>query len=120
MFMSKAQTISSDETLGQRIARLRKARGLTQSQLAEAVEMTQTMISEYELDRRRLHAEMVTKVATALKVSTDELLGMKAAKKANSEFDLKLVRRMQKIAQLPPAKQKMLLHTIDTLLKGTG
>jgi len=119
MFMSRIRR-AINETLGQRIARLRKACGLTQTQLANQIGMTQTMISEYELDRRRLHAEMVANVATTLKVSTDELLGVKVAKKSHNQFDLKLVRRMQKISDLPPGKQKVLLHTIDTLLKGTN
>lgn len=118
MFMSKRHT-TSQETLGQRIARLRKAQGLTQIQLAEQVGMIQTMISEYELDRRRLHADMIVNMANALKVSTDELLGFSPGKKSSDQFGLKLIRRMQKIADLPPTKQKTLLHTIDTLLKGT-
>jgi DNA-binding XRE family transcriptional regulator len=52
-------TISSDErdffvALGARIALLRKARSVTQVQLAEALEVSQQTIQAYEVGRRRI------------------------------------------------------------------
>jgi transcriptional regulator with XRE-family HTH domain len=109
------------ETLGERLARLRKARGLTQVELAERIGIVQALVSDYELGKLRLTAEMAVRFAKALHVSLDELVGLKAAKKkANGELSLKLVRRVQGIEQLPPAKQKALLATIDAFLKGAG
>jgi len=108
------------ESLGKRMARLRKARGLTQGALAALVDTTQTMISEYEQDRRRLHAEMVVRVAQALHVSTDELLGVKPLRQHSTQLPRKLSRRLQTIAALPPTRQRTVLHTIDMLLRGAG
>lgn len=105
------------ETLGQRIARLRKAKGLTQVQLAEVIGLAQDLISAYELDKLGMKAEMVIRFARALAVSTDELLGVKPAKSEAKQPSLKLIRRLHKIQSLPSAQQKALLKTIDMYIK---
>lgn len=107
-----------EETIGQRIARLRKDRGYTQAELAERMGIIQALISDYELDKLRLHAEMVIRFAQALEVSSDELLGLNGAKKNGDKLSLKLLRRSKKIEALPQPQQKTLLKTIDTFLKG--
>jgi len=111
----------SEETVGQRLSRLRKERGYTQKQMAEKMGLIQALISEYERDKMRLHAEMVIRFARALSVSTDEILGLKAnRKKVIKNPSLKILRRLDKIASMPPAKQKAFLQTIDALLKVQG
>jgi transcriptional regulator with XRE-family HTH domain len=105
------------ETLGQRIARLRKEKGYTQVKLAELIGITQDLISSYESDRLGMKAEMVIRFARALAVTTDELLGVKPAKPQADQPSLKLIRRLHKIQSLPPAQQKALLKTIDMYIK---
>lgn len=61
---------------------------------------------------------MVIRFAQALEVTTDELLGIRTAKENGRKSSLKLVRRLKRIEELPPAQQKTLLKTIDTFLKG--
>lgn len=108
-----------DESIGERIARHRKQRGLTQVQLAKKMGLTQALISSYESGRLRLHAELLARFALTLNVSTDTLLGLKADKaKEEKEFSLKVVRRMKKIDTLPTTQQKILLSTIDNFLRG--
>lgn len=111
-----------DQTPGQRIAHLRKQRGLTQVELAEQMGLTQGLLSAYERGRLRIHAEMVARFALALGVTTDELIGLKVngRKKQEPQLSLRLIRRMQKIEALPPSKQKALLQTIDSFLKGAA
>src|SRR5688572_28863583 len=101
------------ESLGERIARLRKERGYTQIELAEKIGIIQTIISDYEKDRFRPNTDMIIRLAQALEVSTDELLGLKAAKKKENKPSLKILRRLHKIESLPPAKQKAVLKTLD-------
>ncbi len=120
MTSTQAQHHNADTTLGQRLAHLRKSRGLTQTELAEQLGTSQTIVSDYEHDQRRLHADMIVRVAQILGASTDEVLGTKILKKSNNTLSLKLTRRMQKIEALPPAKQKNLLQTVDALLKAAG
>ena len=110
------------ETIGKRIARLRKERGYTQVELAEKMGLLQTLISDYERDVLRLNAEMVIRFAQAFDITTDELLGLNSPsdhKRKNLQNpSLRLLRRLKKIENLPVSQQKTLLTTIDTFLKG--
>jgi hypothetical protein len=65
---------------------------------------------------------MVVRFALALGVSSDELLGVPSRKTPapKARLSLKLVRRLQKIEQLPSTQQKSLLQTIDGFLRGVG
>ena len=109
----------SKESLGKRLSRLRKEKGHTQVVLADKIGITQVLISDYERDRIRPHYEMIIRLAFALEVTTDELLGVKPSTKEKvAKPNLKLMQRMKKIEALPAAQQKALLKTIDTFLKG--
>jgi transcriptional regulator with XRE-family HTH domain len=115
--------LTTEETMGQRLARLRKERSLTQVELAAKVGIIQGLVTNYERDRLRMHAEMVVRFAVALHVSADELLGLKSSKSAavvqsSSGLSLKIVRRLAKIEHLPASQQKALLQTLDLFLQG--
>ena len=125
---TKAQRFKADhflnamkkESFGQRLARLRKARGYTQVQLAQKVGIIQVLVSDYEHDKLRPYHDMIVKFARALEVSTDELLGVNPPKQTGGDLSLRIVRRMKKIETLPSPQQKTLLKTIDTFLKGAA
>ena len=65
-----------NETIGQRIARIRKDKKLTQKNLAEIIGITRSRVAKYEVGLIRLYDEMVTRFAIALEVTTDEILGI--------------------------------------------
>jgi transcriptional regulator with XRE-family HTH domain len=109
-----------DETLGQRLARLRKHKALTQVELAERIGIIQSLVSEYERDKLRLNAHMLARFALALGVSADELLGLDERRQNGSKVSLKVARRMRLVEQLPPHEQATLLKTIDAFLKAAG
>jgi transcriptional regulator with XRE-family HTH domain len=111
-------TQPGQETLGQRIARLRKERGYTQVELAEKMGMIQVLISDYERDKLRPHPEVIVRFARALDVTVDELLGLKESPTAGTKPSLKTLRRLKRIESLPPSQQKALFKTIDNFLKG--
>ncbi|HHO75546.1 MAG TPA: XRE family transcriptional regulator [Deltaproteobacteria bacterium] len=110
------QANDSGETLGQRITRLRKERGYTQAELAGMMDTIQRLISDYERDKLRPHPEMIARFAQALKVTTDEILGLKPITGSGDIPNPRILRRMKKIEELPSAKQKALLKTIDMIL----
>lgn len=116
----KLSALKLKETFGQRLASIRKAKGYTQTELAKKTDLTQGLISDYELDKLRPYHEVIIRFALALDVQTDELLGLKDYQVTGSESKpaSRLIRRMKKIEQLPDFKQKVLLNTIDTFLKG--
>ena len=115
---SKPKSASSgQETLGQRLARIRKEQGFTQQQLAERTGLIQVLISDYEHGKLRLTAEMAVRFADVLGVTTDDLLrGKKGAATSRRQPSLKLLRRMEQIENLSPYRQRALLTTIDGFL----
>ena len=110
---------TSDETPGERLARIRRERGFTQRELADKTGLIQTLVSDYERGKLRLNADMILRFAIALEVSTDELLqpgGPKTARKPSR----KVLRRLEQIEALPERQQMTLLRTIDTLLENAA
>jgi transcriptional regulator with XRE-family HTH domain len=108
------------ETIGPRLARIRKERGYTQVELAKKIGTIQTLVSDYETDRLRLSAEMAVRFALALDISTDELLHPKAKKKNGRKPSLKVMRRMEEIEKLPPRQQSFVLTALDSILRGAA
>ncbi len=107
-----------EETLGERISRLRKEKGYTQTDLAKSIGITQVLVSDYERTRIRPHYEMIIRFAIALEVTTDELLDLTKSKAAAKKPSLKILRRLNKIEGLPSSQQRALLQTIDAFIKG--
>jgi transcriptional regulator with XRE-family HTH domain len=105
------------EALGQRLARIRKERGLTQKDVAERTGLIQTLVSDYERGRLRLAADMIVRFAVALEITTDELLRPKGGKAASSpKVSRKVLRRLEQIESLPAYQQRALLTTIDNFI----
>ena len=115
---TKPPLMIGNETFGQRLARIRKAKSYTQVELAAKLGIIQVMVSDYERDKLRPYHEMIVRMAKALEISADELLGVKPFKSKDVKVSLKLQRRMKKIDALPPAKQKVILQTIDAFIRG--
>jgi transcriptional regulator with XRE-family HTH domain len=116
--ISKPPLDYDGETIGQRLARLRKERGYTQVGLAEKTGTSQVLISAYETDRAALSAEMAVRFALALEVSTDELLHPNVKKKSTAKPSLKVMRRLEQIEKLPENKQSYILSALDSMLRG--
>ena len=108
------------ETIGQRVARIRKERGYTQVELAGKIGILQTLVTDYENDRLRLPAEMAVRFAMALDVSLDELLHPKVSKTSGRKPSPKVLRRLEQIEALPGTQQSVLLRTIDTFLENAA
>ncbi len=87
-----------------RLVALRKARGLTQVQLAEKAQTTQRAISYYENDAGFPPAPALIALAEALQVSTDVLLGVKPPKVEHIDDDAearRMWKRFQMVSILP-------------------
>lgn len=104
---------------GERLKAIRKARGLTQVQLAEAAGATQRAISYYETEAGFPPAPAVIDLAKALKVSTDELLGVKPpkAERVNGDSEeRRMWKRFQMVSALPERDQKAVIRLIHSLV----
>lgn len=64
---------------GDRLRQLRKDRKLTQQQLADLIGVKNSVISFYEVGERTPSPDVLRKLALALHVSTDFLLGIERA-----------------------------------------
>jgi transcriptional regulator with XRE-family HTH domain len=74
----KGGYMANPDIVGRRIRTLRKARGLTQAQLAELCDLPQSQISQIESGVRRgsaIQLEAARAIAFALHVSLDALAG---------------------------------------------
>jgi transcriptional regulator with XRE-family HTH domain len=102
---------------GKRLFALRKTRGLTQVQLAEALGTTQRVISYYETDAELPPSTAIIPLARVLEVSTDELLGLRPAQ-ANGNSSVqkqRLWKRFQKMEVLPTKDQRAVIRLINSL-----
>lgn len=106
------------DLIGQRLAALRKSRGITQTQLAQLIGISQYLVSNYETGRLHLSDDMIIRFAKTLESTSDAILGLDGTELESQS--LRLVKRLKKIELLPQAKQKALLQTIDGFLKGEG
>lgn len=104
------------ETIGERLARLRKERGITQVELAERLGVAQPMISDYERGELRLHGQLIVELTRIFGVSADELLGLERPRTTAAVRDRRLLRRLQQLEHLPRRDQQALLRTIDAFL----
>jgi len=64
-----------EESLGQRIARLRKNKGLTQEELGDKVGVSSQAVSKWETDSSVPDVMLLVKIANLFDISVDELLG---------------------------------------------
>lgn len=72
--MSKVKKITEqDYRLGRKIQKIRKAKGLTQEQLAEKVKVSTTFIGYVETGYRRPNLKMVYKIARALDAKVKDI-----------------------------------------------
>lgn len=65
------------KSFGKRLALVRKAKGITQLELAKKIGATQRVIAYYEAESDHIPTNLLVPIAKALKVSLDELVGLK-------------------------------------------
>ena len=112
--MPKAKAHTTD--FGARLTALRKAAGYTQVELAAELGTTQRMIAYYESRAEKAPAALLPKMAAALGVSADELLGIKPIKKGKKP-DTQLQRRLQRIEKLDPKARRQITQILDTFIE---
>jgi transcriptional regulator with XRE-family HTH domain len=124
---SLAMTISTAErdffvAMGGRIAALRKARNITQVQLAEKLDISQQTLQSYECGRRRVPVSAMPAVAQHLAVTLDELFDSPAKNTSGKDTPAKRgplpqwQQQFARIATLPRAKQQVVMQMLDGVL----
>lgn len=103
--------------LGQRLAEQRKARGITQVQLAERLGVAQQTLAHYEGGTVRIGVEALAQAAEVLETTLEELLGTQTKRAAGKRGPQpKIAQQLEQIRSLPVNKQRMVTQMIDAVL----
>src|SRR3990172_1125381 len=101
---------------GQRMAALRQARGLSQTELATRLNMNRAMITYYERKATNPTSEIIQKVADALGVGVHELLGGGSAPRGREKPGpaSQIEQQIEQVRRLPRSKQKFVVEFLET------
>ncbi len=103
------------EELGKKIKRMRLNRGLTQEQLAEAIDISQRTLSGIEIGENFVTAETLDKIVKALNTTTEELFATTHLKE-ESELVEEIQKSIKYIAK-NPIKLDILYNVAKSLTK---
>ncbi len=103
------------ESFGKRLTECRKAKNLSQKDLADAFVTSHTTIGKYERDEMTPSIDAAKKLAKILDTSVGYLLGEND--EANLFKDPKMLQRFQDISVLPAKEKECLLTTVDHFIK---
>ena len=99
--------------IGSRITALRKKFNLSQSELAKKVEVSRTIIGNYERNENTPSIDILLKIAKTFDVSVDYLIGEGSL----SSYDKEVLKRINDIEHLPNEDKHHIFYLIDNLVK---
>ena len=102
---------------GIRLATLRKAAGITQTAFAAEIGISQRMMAYYEGPTAHPPANLLPRMAQALGVSVDALLGNETAQRRRKATDTRLQRRLQQIEKLDAGERRQVLQVLDAFIE---
>ena len=101
-----------------RILELRKAKGWSQTELADKVGISYAQIGRYETKGAQPPAEVIKNIAEALDTSVDYLLNGSSSDKANATLqDAEVIRYFKEIETLPADDKAALLRVISAFIR---
>lgn len=102
--------------LGAHIALLRKARGMTQAELARALGVSQQAVFAYELGERRVSVLILLKLAKIFGISLESLVEMTPEKRPrNQRLSPGALRHAERLQRLSKTRQRFVIRIIDVL-----
>lgn len=101
--------------LGARIAQLRREQNLTQQQLADLLGTAQQQVASYEVARLKVPASMLPRLARALGVSLEALIG-ETEPPAKRGPTPKLQQQVARLSRLPKAQQRVVMQMLEGVL----
>jgi transcriptional regulator with XRE-family HTH domain len=106
--------------LGPRLARIRKLRGFTQYSLADHIGVSRKQIADYEQGIAHPNDEMVIRLAIALKISSDTLLGLNEVELPEESTNTRFTRRLKDLEKLPEQKKRAIVKILDEFVRPEG
>ena len=99
-------------TLGEHITTLRKRKALSQAALGKQIGTSGDIIGRYERGVITPSIDVIIKMAEALDVSLDFLVG-----KISMEIDQSALKRLEDISKLPEEEKISIFKVIDALIR---
>ena len=100
-------------TFGEKVTQLRKASKWSQDQLAKKIGTSAPIIGRYERNEIKPSIDVAVKIATALEVTLDYLVGDGSLKALNK----KTLQRLEDIEKLSEEDKLNIFYTLDNLIK---
>lgn len=100
---------------GRRLSEMRKNAGLTQTQLAEKINVSQKVITYWERESVGLKADQLIAVADALSISVDSLLGRNVSKPKGGPVG-KARQIFEQVSTLPRRQQERIAGVVEALI----
>lgn len=101
---------------GRHLTELREAAGLTQHQLAERLELPQSNIAFWERSDKPPRGEVLPKLALALNVSVDALLGVTPPKPKRQAAKGRLQLVFESASKLPRRQQEKVAEFVEAFV----
>ena len=103
--------------IGERIRTKRKERGLSQQELAELASLNYVTVSKYESGKVEPGAKALTRIANALDVTVDELLGREDEEQIDKSKPKTLEARIVSFGmdQLPPEERNRIVSMLQVM-----
>lgn len=95
---------------------IRKAKGLSQRDLARLTGISGRMIAYYETRSEIPSMEKLEKIAEVLKVSIADLIDKKATDKENLKLNTRTLKKVKILEKLSPENQRKVMDYINALL----
>ncbi len=99
-------------TFGERLAIVRKRRKMSQADVGKIININGDAYGRYERDEVKPTIEMANKIANALKVSLDFLVG-----NTDLELDTETLKRVEDISKLSNENKKHIYILLDALIR---
>jgi transcriptional regulator with XRE-family HTH domain len=102
---------------GERLKKARQDKGLSQSELGKIVDVHYTQIGRYESKGVKPSGEVLSKIASALGVTSDFLMSGSNQEQAEATLnDRELLNQFQRVEQLPQDKKAIVKELLESFL----
>lgn len=101
---------------GERLVLIRQRAGLSQTQVADKLGVSQQAYAGWERSTTALRPDDMAKLAEVLSTTTDELLGKQAAPKRGTGPVGKAKALFDRVSALPRDRQQRILITVEDML----